>query len=78
MASPINFEQFKSNPIAGIAFISVIAVGFLFYELRASYNEQLDNQDKRIEKLETKIEEYQERLEEVNQKLIECLAVRNQ
>lgn len=78
MPSPISFEQFKSNPIAGIAFIAVISVGVLFYELRNSYNEQLENQDQRIEKLENKIDEYQKRLEEVNQKLIECLAVRNQ
>jgi chaperonin cofactor prefoldin len=78
MASPINFEQFKSNPIAAIAFVSVLTVGYLFNEIRTSHDEQLDNQNKRIEQLEERVEEYQNRLEEVNKKLIECLAVRNQ
>ncbi len=78
MSSPINFEQFKTNPIAAIAFVAVISVGYLFNEIRTSHDEQLDNQNKRIIQLEERVEEYQERLEDVNKKLIECLAVRNQ
>jgi chaperonin cofactor prefoldin len=77
MKLPISFEQFNSNPIGAIAFIAVIAVGFLFYELRSSYNEQLHDQDIRIEKLEGKIETYENKLDELNKKLLECLNVRN-
>lgn len=75
MESPISFEQFKSNPISAIAFIAVLTVGYLFYELRSSHNEQLDAQDARIEQLEEKIEKYEDKLDELNQKLIECLRV---
>lgn len=75
MKSPISFEQFKSNPIAAIAFISVLAVGYLFYELRASHEEQLNNQNIRIEQLESKIDDYEDKLDELNNKLIECLRV---
>ncbi len=78
MPSPISFEQFKSNPIAGIAFIAVLTVGFLFYELRNSHDEQLEDQDLRIEQLESKIDKYEDKLDELNQKLIECLRVNNQ
>ncbi len=77
MKLPINFEQFTSNPIGAIAFISVLSVGFLFYELRESYNEQLLNQEERIEKLENKVETYESKLDELNQKLLECLKVNN-
>jgi len=75
MESPISFEQFKSNPISAVAFIAVLTVGYLFYELRASHNEQLKDQDVRIEQLEEKIEKYEDKLDELNQKLIECLRV---
>jgi chaperonin cofactor prefoldin len=77
MESPINFEQFKSNPISAIAFIAVLTVGYLFYELRSSHEEQLEQQDVRIEQLEEKIEKYEDKLDELNQKLIECLRINN-
>jgi len=78
MESPINFEQFKSNPITAVAFMAVLTVGYLFYELRSSHEEQLGQQDARIEQLEEKIEKYEDKLDELNQKLIECLRVNNQ
>ena len=75
MSSPISFEQFKSNPVSAIAFVALVAVGYLFYELRASHEGQLIKQDYRIEQLESKIDEYEEKLDEINKKLIECLRV---
>lgn len=77
MASPISFEQFKSNPITAIAFVALLTIGYLFNEIRTSHDEQLNNQNERIEQLEERVAEYQEKLEDVNKKLIECLAVRN-
>ncbi len=75
MESPISFEQFKSNPISAIAFVAMLTVGYLYYELRASHNEQIEAQDARIEQMEDKIEKYEDKLDELNQKLIECLRV---
>lgn len=77
MASPLSFEQFKNNPITAIAFIAILAVGYLFNEITTSHEKQLENQGNRIHQLEEKVDEYQQRLEEVNNKLVECLAVRN-
>jgi len=77
MESPINFEQFKSNPISAIAFIAVLTVGYLFYELRSSHEEQLEQQDVRIKQLKEKIKKYEDKLDELNQKLIECLRINN-
>ena len=73
MALPISFEQFIKHPIAAIAFCMLLAVGYLFYELRDSYSNQLEDQNTRIEKLEEKIEQYEDKLELMNQKFLECI-----
>lgn len=73
MKLPISFQEFKSNPTAAIAFLSIITVGYLFYELRNTYEEQQEMQNIRIEKLEQKNERYEVKLDEVNKKLRECL-----
>jgi uncharacterized membrane-anchored protein YhcB (DUF1043 family) len=78
MASPISFEQFKNNPITAIAFVAIIAVGYLFNQIITSHEKQLKDQDERIEQLDERVELYQQRLEEVNIKLVECLALKNQ
>ena len=73
MALPVSFEQFIKHPIAAIAFCMLLAVGYLFYELRNSYSNQLEDQNTRIEKLEEKIEQYEGKLELMNQKFLECI-----
>ena len=73
MKLPISFQEFKSNPTAAIAFLAVLTVGYLFYELRNTYEEQQEMQNIRIEKLEQKNERYEVKLDEVNKKLRECL-----
>lgn len=75
MELPINFEQFKKSPITAVAFLMLLVVGYLFYELRTSHSHQVDRQEVRIETLEKKVEDYEEKLEELNQKLIECFLV---
>ena len=73
MALPVSFEQFIKHPIAAIAFCMLLAVGYLFYELRDSYSVQIENQNVRIEKLEDKLEEYEGKLDKMNQKFLECI-----
>jgi len=73
MKLPISFQEFKSNPTAAIAFLAIITVGYLFYELRNTYEYQQEMQNIRIEKLEQKNERYEVKLDEVNKKLRECL-----
>jgi len=75
MELPVNFEQFKKSPITAIAFLMLLVVGYLFYELRNSHSQQVESQNVRIKVLEEKVEDYEEKLEEVNQKLIECFLI---
>jgi len=75
MKLPISFDQFKKNPIAAIAFLLVIVVGYLYIDNKTVYAQQLDEHKVRIEKLEKEELMMEERLEEINQKLIECLSL---
>lgn len=78
MKLPISFQEFKSNPTASIAFLAVLTVGYLFYELRNTYEKQQEAQNIRIEQLEDKNERYEDKLEELNIKFIECLGTQTQ
>jgi hypothetical protein len=39
---PVNFEQFQKNPIAAVAFCMLLAVSYLYFDLRASNQTQID------------------------------------
>lgn len=39
---PISFNDFKKNPVAGVAFCMLVAVSYLYMDLRASNQTQID------------------------------------
>lgn len=53
---PVSFEQFKKNPVAAVAFCMLVAVGYLYYDLRDGYKEQIDKSNAKIEALDIKID----------------------
>jgi hypothetical protein len=55
-ALPINFEQFKKNPIAAVAFCMLLAVSYLYFDLRSGYKEQIEKANQKIEALDMKID----------------------
>jgi len=75
MKSPISFDQFKKNPIAAIAFLLVIVVGYLYIDNKTVYAQQLNEHKVRIEKLEEEEQILEEKLDEINEKLLECLGL---
>jgi hypothetical protein len=56
MKLPISFEQFKSNPIAAVTFTMLLAVGYLYIDLRSGYKEQIEKANAKIEMLDVKID----------------------
>jgi hypothetical protein len=36
-ALPVSFEQFKKNPIAAVSFCMLLAVSYLYMDLRSGY-----------------------------------------
>jgi hypothetical protein len=55
-ALPINFEQFKKNPVAAVAFCMLLAVSYLYMDLRSGYKEQIEKANQKIEALDVKID----------------------
>jgi hypothetical protein len=55
-ALPISFDQFKSNPVAGVAFCMLLAVGYLYIDLRSQYKDQIEKANQKIEQLDVKID----------------------
>jgi hypothetical protein len=53
---PVSFEQFKKNPVAAVAFCMLLAVGYLYIDLRSGYKEQIEKANAKIEALDVKID----------------------
>ena len=56
MKLPISFEEFKANPVAGVAFCMLLVVGYLYVDLRSGYTEQIDKANKKIDVMEIKVD----------------------
>jgi hypothetical protein len=56
MKLPISFSEFKSNPVAGVAFCMLLVVGYLYVDLRSGYTDQIEKSNKKIDALEVKID----------------------
>ena len=41
-ALPVSFSEFKKNPIAAVAFCMLVAVSYLYMDLRSSNQTQID------------------------------------
>jgi len=67
---PINFDQFRKNPVAAVAFCMLLAIGYLYIDLRAGYKEQIEQANAKIEVLDAKID----RLSYALKKSDSCLA----
>ena len=53
---PISFKEFSKEPVKGLLFIVIIAIGYLYVDSKVNYNSQIEKQGKKIEILETKID----------------------
>jgi hypothetical protein len=53
---PISFSEFAKEPVKGIMFLCLIAVGYLYVDLKLNYNSQIEKQGAKIEQLEAKID----------------------
>lgn len=53
---PISFEDFRKNPVAGVAFCMLVAVSYLYYDGKTSYLDQIEKSNKKIDALEIKVD----------------------
>ncbi len=45
---PVSFDQFRKNPVAAVAFCMLLAVSYLYMDLRSSNQSQIDECKKEI------------------------------
>jgi hypothetical protein len=53
---PVNFSEFKKNPVAAVAFCMLLAVSYLYMDLRSGYKEQIEKSNQKIDALDIKID----------------------
>lgn len=56
MKMPISFEQFSKDPVKGLLFIVLIAIGYLYVDGKMNYQGQIEKQETKIVVLENKID----------------------
>lgn len=59
---PISFKEFAKEPVKGLMFICIIAVGYLYVDIKLSNNAAQKAQNIKIEKLEAKVEQLTDQL----------------
>ena len=53
---PITFKEFAKEPVKGLLFIVIIAIGYLYVDCKVNYSSQIKEQGIKIEKLEGKVD----------------------
>lgn len=56
---PISFKEFSKDPVKGLMFICIVAVGYLYVDIKMSNEKNVGKQDNTIQKLEAKVDTLQ-------------------
>jgi hypothetical protein len=62
MEMPISFKDFAKDPVKGLLFLVLIAVGYLYVDNKMNYTSQIDKCGINVEKLTKKVDLLDERL----------------
>jgi len=60
--TPITFREFSKDPVKGLMFICIVAVGYLYVDIKMSNSNIQSKQDAKIEVLEAKVSQLTEQL----------------
>ena len=56
---PISFKEFSKDPVKGMLFIVLIAIGYLYVDIKMSNKEMAEKQDRKISQYEVKVDTLQ-------------------
>ena len=59
---PISFKEFSKDPVKGLLFIVLIAIGYLYVDIKMSNQENTGKQDVKIDRLEAKVDTLQSKV----------------
>lgn len=62
---PISFKEFSKDPVKGLLFIVLVAIGYLYVDIKMSNQENTGKQDVKIERLESKVDTLQAKVVEL-------------
>jgi hypothetical protein len=60
MKTPITFEQFSKDPVKGLLFIVIVAIGYLYIDIKMNYSGQVSKREDEIVALNGKIDKLTE------------------
>jgi hypothetical protein len=69
MKLPIDFKDFAKDPVKGLLFIVLLAVGYLYYDNKASYKDQMLEYKEQIGSCDSKVTTLEQKVEEKTEKL---------
>jgi hypothetical protein len=56
VASIMDFKTFSKNPIVGTLFLVLIAISYLYIDVKSTFKEQISSQSDKVVKLEEKVD----------------------
>ena len=59
---PINFKEFSKDPVKGLLFLVIMAVGYLYVDNKMNYTSQIEKCGVNVEVLTKKVDLLDERL----------------
>ena len=55
-AMPVSFEQFSKDPVKGLLFIVLVAIGYLYVDGKMNYTQQIDKYNTEVIMLNQKVD----------------------
>jgi hypothetical protein len=62
MKTPITFEQFSKDPVKGLLFIVIVAIGYLYIDIKMNYSGQVSKCDDQVIVLNQKVDQLTEHI----------------
>ena len=59
---PVSFKDLVQHPKESIAFLAIIAMGYLYVVISRTFQTNSDKQDRRVDKVETRLDAVQDAL----------------
>lgn len=56
MTLPVSFKDFVKQPVKAVLFLSLLAIGYLYVDIKMTTNQDKEDQNKRITALESKVD----------------------
>jgi hypothetical protein len=72
--APITFKEFAKEPVKGLLFIVIIAIGYLYVDGKVNYNSQIEKQGEKIILLENKVDALSNQLRKSDSALASAVA----